>query len=44
MGKVHKLAIDLIDPKGYSIKNPEQKLEPSILLKEEPERSRGVKR
>jgi hypothetical protein len=43
-GKRHKLAIDLIDPKGYSIKNPEQKLEHSILLKEEPERTRGVKR
>jgi hypothetical protein len=43
-GKVHKVAIDLIDPKGYSIKNPEQKLEPSISTKEEPERSRGVKR
>jgi hypothetical protein len=43
-GKVHKVAIDLIDPKGYSIKNPEQKLEPSISMKEAPERSRGVKR
>jgi hypothetical protein len=43
-GKVHKVAIDLIDPKGYSIKNPEQKLEPSITMKEEPERTTGVKR
>lgn len=43
-GKKHKIAIDLIDPKGYSIKSPEPKLEPSISMKEEPERTRGLKR
>lgn len=43
-GNTRKVAIDLINPKGYSIKNPEQKLEPSISMKEEPERTTGVKR
>jgi len=43
-GKKHKVAIDLIDPKGYSITNIEQKLEHSVSMKEEQERTRGVKR
>ena len=43
-GRGHKVAIDLINSKGYSIKNPEQKLEPYVSMKEEQERTRGVKR